>query len=254
MKHITFTLFVTAALCLVAFQRPCRLHADDGAAKLAEQAAREFDILAPPLRQATELLIEKYEGRAADENAWPEIDWSREYRELKTFAKPDGKRVSIPTGITYKIASRQKTFRYRFDRIQRIVRTGERNRPFSGVVHIEVVTTTRTASAELSEPNDRIPKQYRRVDIPPQEALGLPTEIPFVCTGGGTFEIYPVLPFQGSFDPEKDTAPPIIVNAKKQLIDQCRRKQPEQDRSIVSVKFYYFLNDHKWRAEHDTEG
>jgi hypothetical protein len=254
MNHIAFTQVVATAVYLVALQHPCRLHADDGAARLAQQAAREFDALAPSLRQATGLLIEKYEGRAADENAWPEIEWSRDYRKVRAFARPDGKRVSIPTEFTYKIAIRQKTFRYRFDRIQNILRTGERNRPFSGVVDFEVMTTTRTASAQLSEPNDRIPKQYRRVDIPPQEAVGLPTEIPFVVTGGGTFENYPVLPFQACFDPNSDIAPPIIVNAKKQLIDQCRRKQPQQDRSIVRVKFYYLLNDHKWRAEHDTEG
>jgi len=245
------------ALVLAAFGGST-LPAAETVEDLAAQATREYDILAPSLRTAAMELLEEIRAHHKKNPRKPSIDWDHDEKNYKTFVdlEFDGKESSdkfvlIPTEAHFVVSATARSFRYKLDCPDRIIRTGLRDRPFAGTVWFQVTITDRVASVECSEAVT-VPKRYR----PATGNGGMP--IATLSFGSVAHEVdgvtppYP-LPYCGAPHRRDEGWPKVVKGTVPELYKRCQKAKPVTKTESHKVTFWYSLAKKKWEWQWPAE-
>ena len=237
-------LFGVVLLALV----PMQAMADDVAAELAAEAAREFDSLVPSVKQAANRLFDAVRKSNRQQKSPPAVDWTTKFQSRQYFTRPDNQHIARYTETAYTVTAVQRGFQYRLGAITKIMRTGKRNAPFSASVEIEVTVATQTAEIVGLVPIP-VPKGYRKIKIaryllaieaeePPEHVamLGVSHCFPIPCSINGSTRDVENAP---------ESVQKIVVSARK----ACALAKPIKSQETHTVIFVYSLKERRWLTE-----
>lgn len=229
----------------------------DPVAKLAEQAAHEFDILAPSVTQSAKSLLAAMDAHNEHNVSPPAIDWNIDSRRAENFVGPDGKLEAFWTEREYEVTAVDRSYAYRFIQIHKISRTGLRDYPFTAIIEIEVTTVDRFAKGKAVEPIPA-PMGYRLATK--EESHGrlfagtISANLANEWIEGVDSVSYPI-PHGPHVIRSRDDAPPAIKRIVGKLYKQSKEAKPRESRAVHRVELLYSMKDKAWRWDvAETEG
>jgi hypothetical protein len=121
-------------------------------AKLQE----EYEILAPSLHKAAQEIVATFENQGLEFSGLPSLECKIQGDSSRNYRSPDGTRRKDFYTRTYAVQAVETVRRYRVVGPESIARSGKADRPFKGVVKIEIETVERKSemvlSPEIKEP------------------------------------------------------------------------------------------------------
>jgi hypothetical protein len=247
MKHhgLVNVRYVLGVLLAVPLCVPAR--ADDPAAEAAAAAVREFDALAPSVEQCVKDLIEVVKRYNLEYKSQPAVEWATEYRKPKKFVDVDEDRlVSWDTEVVYTVTAIDRKYDYQLKRIAKIVRTGQRETPFSAAVEIEVTFADRIVEVERVIPIP-VPKGFREA-TDEDEGLAIVMEVEEADEPSYGLFVMPRFPID--HHPyvrwDVDSAPEPVQDLVAKLGDRCQKAKPAKSHEIQTVTLFYSFSERKW--------